>query len=557
MSRARTFLSSRRFLIAVLVLAAGLRAWHVVSLRPLPSFERLIVDSEVYDQWGQRIASGDLLSRFQPKPFFMDPLYSYALGAVYATVGRSVLLVRLLQALAGVGTCALVAILGRRVRDAASGNLAALLLALYAPAIFQEGEFEKTALGVFLATAALVVFLGRSWRWKLGAGLVLGLSALTRGNVLLVAPWALLFLAAKREWRPACAFLLGLVVALSPATIRNRVVSGDWVLTTSMTGQNFYQGNNPTNPDGAYHPLPFVRPQSLHEPDDFQAEAERRAGHALTVNGTSAFWLRETFRHLVASPGFAARAVLGKLGLFWSDVEIPDTWDMRFVARHAPVLRLPLVPFFLIVALFAIGVVPASRSGDGRIVIGYVGAYLLSILAFFVLSRYRLHAVPALAAVAGAGITWGAERLRARAWRSLAVPGACAVAVGAFSALSFPSYRVESPNNHALLAELYQERGDYAAGRRILDDALRVFPESAPLLVAEAKLALRTRDAKGALAFAERAVRADPIVLDGWYVLGLACDANGEHARAQDAYRRQVAIVPGHDGARARRVAVP
>ncbi|HJQ99409.1 MAG TPA: glycosyltransferase family 39 protein, partial [Candidatus Polarisedimenticolaceae bacterium] len=506
MSRARTLISSRGFLVAVLVLAAALRVGHVLSLRPLPLFERLIVDSEVYDHWGQRIASGDLLSRFLPKPFFMDPLYSYALGAVYATVGRSVLLVRLLQAALGVGTCALAAILGRKVRDAASGNLAALLMALYAPAIFQEGEFEKTALGVFLATAALVLFLKKgsdpfSWKWKLAAGVVLGLSALTRGNVLLVAPWAMLFLAWKRDWRAAGAFLFGLVVALSPATIRNRVVSGDWVLTTSMTGQNFYQGNNPTNPDGAYHPLPFVRPQSLHEPDDFQTEAERRAGHALTVNGTSAFWLRETFRYLASSPGFAARAVLGKLGLFWSDVEIPDTWDMRFIARYSPVLRLPLVPFSLIVALFAIGVVPAARSEDGRIVIGYVGAYLLSILAFFVLSRYRLHAVPALAAVSGAGLTWGAERVRARAWRSLAVPVACAVALGAFSALSFRSYRVESPNNHALLAELYQERGDYAAGRSVLDDALSAFPESAPVLVAEAKLCLRTRDVKGALSF--------------------------------------------------------
>ena len=557
MPRARSILSSRSFLIAVLVLAAGLRVAHVLSLRPLPLFERLIVDSEVYDAWGQRIAAGDLLSRFQPQPFFMDPLYSYALGAVYATAGRSVLLVRLLQVALGVGTCALVAILGRRVRDAASGNLAALLLALYAPAIFQEGEFEKTALGVFLATAALVLFLGRSWQWKLSAGLVLGLSALTRGNVLLVAPWAALFLAWRRDWRSLAAFAAGVSIAISPATIRNRVVSGDWVLTTSMTGQNLYQGNNPSNPDGAYHPLPFVRPMSLHEPEDFQAEAERRAGHALTVNGTSAFWIRETFRHVAAAPGFAARAVAGKLGLFWSDVEIPDTWDMRFIARYSPVLRMPLVPFSLVVALFVLGIVPASRSEDGRIVLGYVGAYCVSILAFFVLSRYRLHAVPALAAVSGAGLTWGGERVRARAWKALAWPGALAVALGVYSAFSFPSYRVESPNNHALLAELYQERGDYAKGRRVLEDALRLFPESAPLLAAEAKLCLRTRDARGALDYASRAVRADPIVLDGWYLLGLAYDANGERAKAQEAYQRQLAIVPGHDGARARLVAVP
>jgi len=79
----------------------------------------------------------------------------------------------------------------------------------------------------------------------------------------------------------------------------------------------------------------------------------------------------------------------------------------------------------------------------------------------------------------------------------------------------------------------------------------------AQILAAEAKLCLRTRDARGALDYALRAVRADPIVLDGWYLLGLAYDANGERAKAQEAYRRQLAIVPGHDGARARLVAVP
>jgi len=553
----RAFLGSGRFLAAVLVLAAVLRVGHVLSLRPLPLFERLIVDSEFYDDWGKRIASGDLLSAYQGKPFFMDPLYSYALGSLYTVAGRSVLLVRLLQALLGVGTCALVAILGRRIRDPVSGNLGALLMAVYAPAIFQEGEFEKTALGVFLATAALVLFLGKSWRWKLGAGVVLGLAALTRGNVLLVAPWAAIFLAWKREWRPLAGFVLGVVVAIAPATARNHAVSGEWVLTTSMTGQNFYNGNNPHNVDGAYHPLAFVRAQSQLEPEDFQTAAEQAVGHKLTANGASAYWLREALRHVTGSPGFAASVMVKKLGLFWSDVEIPDTWDMRFIERYSWPLRLPLAPFSLLVALAVIGAVPASRCPDGRVVLGYVLAYCASVMAFFVLSRYRLHAVPALAAIGGAGLTWGFEHAAARAWRGLVIPVTLAIAAFAFSALSYPSYRHEAPNNHALLSELYQERGDYASGRRVLDEGLQLFPEDPTLLTAKAKLALRTRDAAGALDAAERAVRASPMVMDGWYVLGLALEANGESARAQEAYRRQLAIVPGHEGARARLVAVP
>jgi 4-amino-4-deoxy-L-arabinose transferase-like glycosyltransferase len=552
-----SLVSSRRFLIAVLILAAALRVGHVLSLRDLPLFDRLIVDSEFYDQWGQKIAAGDLLSRFQPKPFFMDPLYSYALGAVYATVGRSVLLVRLLQVGIGVGTCALVALLGRRIRGASSGNLAALLMAAYGPAIFQEGEFEKTALGVFLATSALVLFLGKSWRWKLAAGVVLGLAALTRGNVLLVAPWAAVFLAWRREWRSLAAFTIGVVVAISPATLRNRAVSGEWVLTTSMTGQNFYNGNNPHNLDGAYHPLPFVRPLSTLEPEDFQTAAEQAVGHKLSANGASAYWFRQALRHIAGSPGFAAVVLIKKLGVFWSDVEIADTWDMRFIARFSPVLRLPLVPFSLLVALFVLGILPSIRDQDGRVVLGYALAYCASIMAFFVLSRYRLHAVPPLAAIAGAGLTWGWERARERRWRALAAPALLGLALGTYSALSFPSYRREEPANHALLSELYQERGDYAAGRRVLGEALALFPEDPTLLTAMGKICLRTRDAKGALEYTSRAVRANPMVLDGWYLYGMANEASGDLARAREAYRRQLAMVPGHEGARARLVASP
>ena len=552
-----SILGSRGFLVGVLVLAAALRVGHVLSLRDLPLFDRLIVDSEFYDQWGQKIAAGDVLSRFQPKPFFMDPLYSYALGVLYAVVGRSVLLVRLLQVGLGVGTCALVAGLGRKVRDAASGNLAALLMAAYGPAIFQEGEFEKTALGVFLATAALVLFLGKSWKWKLAAGVVLGLSALTRGNVLLVAPWAALFLAWRKDGRALGAFTLGAVVAISPATIRNRVVSGEWVLTTSMTGQNFYHGNNPHNLDGAYHPLPFVRPLSTLEPEDYQTAAEQAVGHELSANGASAYWFREALRHVTGSPGFAAKVVVKKLGLFWSDVEIPDTWDMRFIARYSPVLRLPLVPFSLLVGLFVLGIVPAGRQEDGRIVLGYLLAYCASILIFFVLSRYRLHAVPPLAAIAGAGLTWGWERVRERRWRAPAVAASLGLVLGVYSAVSFPSYRQEAPANHALLSELYQERGDYAAGRRVLDEALALFPEDPTLLTAMGKICLRTRDARGALEYTSRAVRANPMVLDGWYLYGMAREANGDLAGAREAYRRQLQMVPGHEGARARLVAIP
>jgi len=45
----------------VLILASALRVGHVLALLPLPLFDHLMIDSELYDTWAQRIAAGEWL----------------------------------------------------------------------------------------------------------------------------------------------------------------------------------------------------------------------------------------------------------------------------------------------------------------------------------------------------------------------------------------------------------------------------------------------------------------------------------------------------------------
>jgi tetratricopeptide (TPR) repeat protein len=546
-------LSSRACLAAILALAAVLRVAHVLSLRPVPLFDRLIIDSELYDAWAQRIAAGDWLSNVLGRPFYMDPLYPYFLGVVYRAVGRDLLLVRLLQVAMGVATCWIVARLATRLDGPLAGNVAAALVAAFAPSIFQEGEFEKTALGVLLATGALLLFLRDGWRSKLAAGAMLGLAALTRGNILLVGAAAVAYLIVIRAPRAALTFAAGAALVIAPVTARNVAVSGEWVLAVSGAGQNLYTGNNPANPDGAYHSVPFARPQTAHEEGDFLAEAERRAGRPLTAREASAFWTRETVRHVAAQPAFAARVLARKIALFWSDVEVADAWEMAFVAGFSPVLRLPLVSFAVLLGLAVLGVAAASRSRDGRIVVAYVLLYAASVIAFFIFSRYRLHVVPPLAALAGVGVVSAGRDAarggwRALPWRALAL----GLVVGGASIASFPDRRGAPVGNYAMLAEMYQERGDFVRARQILGDALALDPSAASTLCALGTLELRSGDAARALDQARRCVQANPVFPDGWYLVGLALEASGDRRQAMAAYRQQLALVPGHELSRAR-----
>jgi 4-amino-4-deoxy-L-arabinose transferase-like glycosyltransferase len=69
------------------------------------------LDHRIYDEWGQRIAAGEWVGG---EAYFVDPLYAYFLGTTYWIVGHRPVVVLVIQALIGVGTCYLVSLLGRR-----------------------------------------------------------------------------------------------------------------------------------------------------------------------------------------------------------------------------------------------------------------------------------------------------------------------------------------------------------------------------------------------------------------------------------------------------------
>jgi hypothetical protein len=360
------------------VVGTALRVAHVLALRDSPFFTHLVVDPEYYDAWAQRIAAGDWLGA---RAFYMDPLYPYVLGALYRAVGRDLLLARSMNVAFSAGTCLLVARIGRQIGGATVGALAALGFALYAPDVFYVGEVDKTSLSLLLGAAALTLGLERSAGRRLGAGVAMA----------------------------------GAALVLAPVAWRNHHVSGTWVLTTTQAGQNFYTGNNPSNPYGAYGAVPFVRPNPHFEEIDFRAAAEAKAGHVMTPREVSSFWFREGLAHIAAEPGFAARAFGWKLVLFWNDFEISDNQDQYLLERFSWALRLPLLHFGWVAPLALLGTVGGWRRGRGvRLLAGFIVVYWASLVVFFLFSRYRLPVVLALLPLAALGLTDLAGRVRAR-----------------------------------------------------------------------------------------------------------------------------------------------
>ena len=567
-------LSSPYFLAAVLALGATLRLVHVLELRSLPLFDRLILDSEYYDNWAQHIAAGEWMGG--DRAFFVDPLYSYALAFLYRAVGRDLLLLRLIQAALGIATCGLVAAIGRRVGGIAVGNLAALFVAVYKPAIFQEGEVEKTALGVFLVTVALALAVRTSLKSVLGAGIVLGLAVLARGNLLALAPFGAMYFFfgedgergpgdpvghTPQRWRDrmlgkpgrsAMAFLLGFAAALAPVALRNHHVSGEWIVTTASAGANFYIGNNPANHSGGFQNVPFVRPQSMNEEDDFRAEAQARTGRRLGAGELSTFWFREALGHMAEHPGFAVSVAFRKFVLFWSDLELPDAWDMNFLARYSVVMALPLLGMGLLAPLAALGTISGLGERRGVLLLaGYVAIYSATLIGFFVFSRFRLHAVPALAVLASLGVFRIYDLVRRRDVRAGVLAAVVIFTVGLFSFLGMRGFglnlrKTESLQSFVSLAGMYQERGDFESAERLLREALAKDPRQPMTLCAMGSLLLGKNDAAGAVVAFHRCIEERPSYPDAWYLLGISYEALGNTASAVAAFIQQLETVPGH-----------
>ncbi len=421
----------RGFFVGAILFAAALilRVAHLATMRSSPYFHRLWLDLEFFDDWGMQIASGHAWGAGH---FYQDPLYPYFLGCLYAIFGHSTSTAIVIQLVLGSTVPVILYLAVRKGAGEREAIAAGAIAAIYVPSIFYEGLLLKSWMDVFLVSVAIAVLAhaasDRSRRSWMIAGLIFGIACLDRGNLILVAPalavWLVLDPApGDRAGGPrarfvlAAAFLAGAAVVLGASAARNRIAGGEWILTTAQAGQNFYLGNNPEAKTGGFDPPPFLRSNPKHEEGDFAAEARRRTGVEMTPGERSSFWFRQGMAWVRQNPGAWAARTLLKLRRFFSAYEIPDNIDFYVYRRWAPVLRLPLPGFGAVAPLALAGAFVAwKRSGWPRSLVVMLGVYVASVVLFFVLSRYRLAAMPMLFALAGVGgvALWDRARDAAR-----------------------------------------------------------------------------------------------------------------------------------------------
>jgi tetratricopeptide (TPR) repeat protein len=552
------------------LLALALRLVHLASLGDSPFATRLWLDLAFFDEWGRRIAGGEVIGT---ELFYQDPLYPYFLGAVYAAFGHRPALAIVLQLLLGALVAPLIHAATRRGMGEREAIGAGLLAAAYLPAIFYEGLLLKSWMDLFLVACALcslavAVARGSHAAWA-ATGLLCGAACLARGNLILVLPalagWLCLDPSAlggrplRKRIAAAGLFCAGAGLILGACAVRNRAVSGEWVLTTAQAGQNFFIGNNPANTQGECDPLPFLRMNPKYEEHDFAAEARRRTGRELSAVERSRFWFSAGLRWIREHPGDWLRLTWRKTRNFWGAYEIPDNIDLYVYREWAPVLRWPLPGFGVVAPLALVGILYGwRRPGWPRGLLVLLAVYTLAVTLFFVLSRYRLTVMPPLYAFAGLGLVelWSRVRRTAGVLAVLALL-ACAAFVNLpvrrpvddplyrlARGVGLPTRAASSSIEHFNLGVVLAKEGELALAEHELRRALAEEPTRAVVHIELGKVLARAGRTEEAIVLFERAAALEPGQPRTFHTLGLLHRRTGDLAAAERAFREALRLDP-------------
>jgi tetratricopeptide (TPR) repeat protein/4-amino-4-deoxy-L-arabinose transferase-like glycosyltransferase len=540
------------------------------------------LDTTVYTQLAAQVAGGNLW--LGPGLYFVSPLYIYFLAAILAA-GGTFITARVIQIVLGTAAVAFVFVATREWFGRRAAWMAAVFAALTGLFTFHEVLLLQAALDPFL-TAAALASLAVAFRraavargatdaetpgdaraalaWFALSGLAFGVQALNRPNVLVPAAAIAVLLAAARRWTAAAAVAIGLVAALTPLTIRNLTISGDWSPLSSHGGLNFYIGNN-AEADGTYRPVPGITADVSGQQEDARRVAESSVGRRLDDAEVSAYFYGLGWSWMRLHPGDAVRLFARKLGYTFDAAYITLNASYAFYAYDARTLLAVLfVGPWLLLALgltgLVIGALATARRTDFLIWASFVPVYAVSVAIFFASERYRVPLLVPLCVGAGHVVDRIAFfRLRPAA----AKPGTIdALGIVLLVALAFvtnlPIHADDGrAEERARMAEAMVTRDEIDAAEQWVQKAEAGYPNPAVLHFRVGRLLLVHHRPDAALVHFRRALDLEPGRAEVEYGMGQALVDAKRFTEAiphlQAALRAGVRVdLAGYDLARAR-----
>ncbi len=184
-------LTRPRPLLGLILLASlAVRAWYWLQVHGTHLLSVPYLDAHDYHAWARALVAGDW---GRGEPYWMGPLYPHLLAISYAVFGPDGLAMVAAQWALTLLNIWLVWRLGRRWLGDGGGLLAAALYAGYGPPVFYAGlRLMVTVVTTLMLLVAWQADRARTAGSRAGPwlvlGLLVGLTATARGNVLVLLP---------------------------------------------------------------------------------------------------------------------------------------------------------------------------------------------------------------------------------------------------------------------------------------------------------------------------------------------------------------------------------
>ncbi len=553
---------SEKALLALILSGGGLLTFfYLYQFQQTPYGQFLMVDAKVYHQKALQILQEGWLGK---GVFYQAPLYPYILAGIYKIFGVHSWAVQAIQGGLFLLTVSLLFQIGKTLFDPRTGLLSAALAVLYGPFTYYSGLLLKESWSIFFTAGLLLLLIkaarARHNRLFYGAGLLLGVNLALRENYFLVlialGLWTLSFgpsagPSVSPSWtarafsrlRPALYLILGVFTCLAPFMIRNYVHSGDLILTSYQAGANFYIGNNP-QARGFYTRLDFIRANPEFEEVDFRSRAERLMGRPLSPSEVSRFWFRQSLQAFRDDPGLFPKLLGLKLFLFAHNYEIPDNYDYAFMRALTPALYAGFIPYGLLLALALMGLYFTRRRDPAfTLFYSFLVGYVLSVILFFVTSRYRVPIVPALIPFAAFMVLHGQRIIRKLTRSGQFFAGALFLLLLYALFQPYTDPRDFSVPHYKLGIE-YERAGRWNQALSHYGMALRYRQDDPRFHLAFGRAQERGGDLDQALASYGKALSLDPGSLEGHVGLAGAYALKGSVPEAIREYREALRINP-------------
>jgi tetratricopeptide (TPR) repeat protein len=414
--------------LIIFAIALSLRIIYFLQVKAgFPGWDSPTIDPLYHDLWARQIASGDILG---VGPFFRAPFYAYFLGLIYAVFGPSLAVSKIIQHIIGSATCSLIFLFSERYFGRRIAIVSGLVSAFYWVFIYFEDELLLDSLLVLFSLVLIWALMRAAekttMKWFFVAGMILGLAAITRPNYLVIWPviavWMFVVFGRKYKWVLARFTLLtlGCLIFILPVTLRNIIVGDDLVLIASQGGINFYIGNN-ERATGATAVMPEFGATWQYADCEYLARLETaRLGQKMKPSEVSAFYYRRALRFIDEYPVKWLGLIFKKLSYFWNSYEISNNQNLYFFRRFASISGILPPLFFIISPLSIIGLVSIFRRERIYHIIGYfIIAYMLTVVAFFVTSRFRLPVLPLVIILASSALLRIVEKIKLKDFKTL------------------------------------------------------------------------------------------------------------------------------------------